>query len=138
MRHSWAAALGLFLLAVSAQGQINVEAKVDENSTVRMRFVFKDTAGAAVVPTAATWEWRTVQSNQVLVPTTPITGLVTSDVTVYSPGLFIPAGDLNAANPNAPDKVLVVLTLTYTWPGGTKSKPTYVYLNNVPGVLAPP
>jgi hypothetical protein len=131
-------ALATALLAAPAYAQINVEAMVDEGSTVKSQLTFKNTHGSSITPDSATYEWRSVATDIVLIPETtiPIAG---STATVLSPPMFIPTDELIANNPNAPDKITVVQVLKYTWDGGAghKDKAIYVYLRNVPGVAAP-
>lgn len=131
-------ALGALLLAGPARAQINVEAVVDEGSTVKSQLTFKNTHGSSVTPDSASYEWRSVATNAILVPMTTIP-VTSSTATVLSPPMFIPANELNASSPNSPDKITVVQVVKYVWDAGAghKDKATYVYLRNVPGVVAP-
>jgi hypothetical protein len=131
-------ALATALLAAPALAQISVEAVVDEGSTVKSQLTFKNTHGSSVTPTTASYQWRSVATDAVLIPPTTIP-IVGSTATVLSPPMFIPANELNANSPNTPDKITVVQVLSYSWDGGAghKDKATYVYLRNVPGIFAP-
>ena len=132
------ATLAVLELAPPVFGQINVEAFVDEGSTVKSQITFKNTHGASITPDSASYTWRSVATNAILAgPTTiPVTG---SSMTVLSPPMFIPANELNTSTPNSPDKITIVQTLSYVWDAGSghKEKATYVYLRNIPGILAP-
>ena len=132
------AVLGALALTPPVFGQINVEGAVDEGSTVKSQITFKNTHGASITPDSASYTWRSVATDVVLAGPTviPITG---TTATVLSPPMFIPPGELNASNPNMPDKITIVQVVSYVWDGGAghKEKPTYFYLKNVPGVVAP-
>ena len=126
------------LCAAPAAGQITVTATVDEGSTVGVGIAFKNTANGNVTPDSASYEWRTLATDTVLVATTAF-ATPSSSVSILTPPMFIPVAEYAPGNPNSPDKITTALIIRYTWGGGSgqKSLTTWVYLRNVPGLQGP-
>lgn len=136
MKRALLVAAVLIGLARESPAQIATETKFNEGKTMCWPIDFTDEDGDPVKPDAANYRITTWAGNT-LKATTAISPLATSVLICEDPHT-IPAGELNASNPNLPGKIVGIMGVEYTW-AGTKQAADYMLFSliNVPGYPFP-